>query len=50
MWIKLLPMNIRPEGHKDVVYKSYEEVSIALADHGISLELNPEAETARSES
>jgi hypothetical protein len=38
MWIKLLPMNIRPEGHKDVVYKSYEEVSIALADHGISLD------------
>lgn len=38
MWIKLLPMNIRPEDHKDVVYKSYEEVRTALAGHGISLE------------
>ena len=41
MWIKLLPMNIRPdirpEGHKNVVYKSYEELSIAFADRGISL-------------
>jgi hypothetical protein len=33
MWIRLLPMNI-----KDVVYKSYHELSIALADRGISLE------------
>jgi hypothetical protein len=38
MWIKLLPMNIHVESNKNVVYKSYHEVSIALADHGISLD------------
>jgi hypothetical protein len=38
MWIRLLPMNIKVESHKDVVYKSYHELSIALADRGISLE------------
>jgi hypothetical protein len=38
MWIKLLPINIRPEDHKNVVYKSYEEVRTAFADRGISLE------------
>jgi hypothetical protein len=42
MWIKLLPMNIgldiRPEDHKDVVYKSLEEVRAAFASEGISLE------------
>jgi hypothetical protein len=24
MWIRLLPMNIKVESHKDVVYKSYQ--------------------------
>jgi hypothetical protein len=42
MWIKLLPINIRPdirpEDHKNVVYKSYEELRTAFADRGISLE------------
>jgi hypothetical protein len=38
MWIKLLPMNIRVDSTKNIVYKSYHEVSIALADHGISLD------------
>jgi hypothetical protein len=33
MWIKLLPMNIRVDSTKNVVYKSYHEVSVALADH-----------------
>jgi hypothetical protein len=42
MWIKLLPMNIgldiRPDDHKNVVYKSAAEVRAALASQGISLE------------
>jgi hypothetical protein len=38
MWIKLLPMNIRVQSNKNVVYKTYHEVSVALADHGISLD------------
>jgi hypothetical protein len=38
MWIKLLPMNIHVDSTKNVVYKSYHEVSVALADHGISLD------------
>ena len=39
IWIKLLSMNIRVDSTKNIVYKSYHEVSIALADHGISLDL-----------
>jgi hypothetical protein len=31
--IKLLPMNIQVESNKNIVYKSYHEVSVALADH-----------------
>jgi hypothetical protein len=39
MWIKLLPMNISSEeDHKNVVYRSAEEVRAALGSHGISLE------------
>jgi hypothetical protein len=38
MWIKLPPMNIHVESNKNIVYKSYHEVSVALADHGISLD------------
>ncbi len=38
MWIKLLPMNIHVDSTKNVVYQSYHEVSVALADHGISLD------------
>ena len=38
MWIKLLPMDIRVDKTENVVYKSYHEVSVALADHGISLD------------
>jgi hypothetical protein len=36
MWIKLLPMSIHVDSTKNVVYKTYHEVSVALADHGIS--------------
>jgi hypothetical protein len=38
MWIRLLPMNIKVESHKDVVYRSYHELSVAFADRGVSLE------------
>jgi hypothetical protein len=38
MWIKLLPMHINVQSHKDVVYRSYEELSVAFANKGISLE------------
>ena len=38
MWIRLLPMQIRVEHKEDIIYKSYHEVSVALADHGISLD------------
>jgi hypothetical protein len=38
MWIRLLPMHINVQSHKDVVYRSYHELSIALADKGLSLD------------
>ena len=38
MWIKLLPMSIKVESNENVVYKSYHEVSVALANQGLSLE------------
>ena len=38
MWIRLLPMNIKAESHKDVVYKTYHELSVAFANKGVSLE------------
>jgi hypothetical protein len=38
MWIKLLPMHINVQSHKDVVYRTYEELNIAFANKGVSLE------------
>jgi hypothetical protein len=38
MWIRLLPMNIKAESHKDVVYKTYHELNVAFANRGISLD------------
>ena len=38
MWIRLLPMNIKGESHKDVVYKTYHELIVAFANRGISLD------------
>jgi hypothetical protein len=38
MMIKLLPMKINVESHKDVVYKSYHELSVAFANKCLSLE------------
>jgi hypothetical protein len=38
MWIKLLPMHVKVESHKDVVYRTYEQLNIAFANKGISLE------------
>ena len=38
MYMKLLPMQVNVDKTENVVYKSYHEVSVALADHGISLD------------
>jgi hypothetical protein len=38
MMIRLLPMKINVESHKDVVYRSYHELSVAFANKGLSLE------------
>jgi hypothetical protein len=38
MWIRLLPMNTKVESHKNVVYRTYEELRVAYADKGVSLE------------
>ncbi len=35
---RLLPMQVRVDAFAQTVYKSYHEVSVALADHGLSLE------------
>ena len=40
LWIKLLPMNIKVGDHKNVTYKSYSELRVAFARHGISMELS----------
>jgi hypothetical protein len=38
MWIRLLPMNTKGESHKEVVYRTYEELRVAFANKGLSLE------------
>jgi hypothetical protein len=38
MWIRLLPMQVNVEARKDIVYRSYHELNIALANRGLSLD------------
>ena len=38
MLIKLLPMTLNVQSKQDIVYRSYSEISVALANHGISLD------------
>jgi len=38
MWIRLLPMTVNVAARKDVVYRTYQELSVAYANQGVSLE------------